>query len=262
MRNPARGGGDGRRDRMGAMYDIHCHLLPGVDDGSKSWEMTDAMLAVARKDGIRHIVCTPHANDRYQYDRQALKAMLGRLGKAAGPEMTFSLGCDFHLSFENIQQAMQDPDQFTISGTDYLLVEFSDYSIPPGLSEALRRFVSMGITPVVTHPERNMILKKRPEQIVQLAQMGCAIQITANSITGHWGETSRKVCQWLLDREAAHVVATDAHDPSFRPPVLSPARQWLESEYGEDVAQALVVDNPRAVVENQELPYFPSPRQA
>lgn len=239
------------------MYDIHCHLLPGIDDGSKSWEMTGQMLEVARKDGIRHIVCTPHANDQYRYDRGALEGMLGQLKGIAGPEIAFSLGCDFHLSFENIQQAMASPDDFVISGTDFLLVEFSDYSMPPSVSDALNRFVGMGITPVITHPERNMILKKRPEQILQLAQMGCAIQITANSITGHWGETSKKICKWLLDREAVHIVATDAHDPSFRPPVLSAAREWLSAEYGAELAQILVLDNPKAVVENQELPYFP-----
>ena len=134
--------------------------------------------------------------------------------------------------------------------------------VPPSMVTSLVMtnvfVIGMGVTPVITHPERNMILKKKPEQILQLAQMGCVIQITANSITGHWGDTSKKLCKWLLDREAVHVVASDAHDPSFRPPVLSGAREWLANEYGEELARVLVLDNPKAVVENQELPYFPA----
>ena len=244
------------------MVDIHCHLLPGVDDGSKSWEMSEEMCQVAAADGISHIVCTPHANDEYPYDRDTLKRSLEELRVrtlAQGLNLEFSLGCDFHFSYDNIQAALSDPDRFTISGTDYLLVEFSDYSISPAAGDALQRFISMGLTPIVTHPERNLTIQKKPEMVLRFAELGCVIQLTANSLTGHWGEGAKKMCRWLLDRDAAHVFASDAHDPSFRPPVLSRARDTIASQYGEVVAKAVVDENPLAIIENRPLPFFPEP---
>jgi len=86
---------------------------------------------------------------------------------------------------------MTDPDKYLISGTDYLLVEFSDYAISPGIGDALMRFKSMGITPIITHPERNMVMVRRPEQVLRFAEHGCIIQITANSLTGHWGDGAK-----------------------------------------------------------------------
>jgi|SRR3954451_24903623 protein-tyrosine phosphatase len=239
------------------MIDIHCHLLPAIDDGSRSWEMTAAMCQVAVKDGITHIVCTPHANDNYAYDRSAHQATLEQLRQKAPGGLTFSLGCDFHLSFENIQQALETPDKFLISGSDYLLVEFSDYSMAPALGEAIKRFISMGITPIVTHPERNLMMQKRPEQVIRFAEIGCAIQVTANSLTGFWGDGARKMAHWLLEHECVHLIASDAHDPERRPPMLSAAREAVARDFGPAVADALVSDNPGAVVAGMPLPYYP-----
>jgi protein-tyrosine phosphatase len=241
------------------MVDIHCHLLPAVDDGSPDWETSEKMCQMAIKDGVKAIVCTPHANDTYAYDRSSHMERLTELKKRIGDQLELRLGCDFHLSFDNIELAMQDPDRFAIAGTDYLLVEFSDFSIPPAIYDALLRFVSMGITPVVTHPERNMLMQRRPESILKLAHMGCAIQLTANSFTGRWGEGAKRTCEWLIERQAAHVIASDAHDLVSRPPVLSAAKGVLSRQYGPDLAEALCNSNPQAILYNQPLPYHPEP---
>jgi protein-tyrosine phosphatase len=241
------------------MVDIHCHILPNVDDGAKSWEMAEEMCRVAIQDGIRHIVCTPHANEQYQYNRPQLQLVLQQLKKTVGDSLTFSLGCDFHFSFENVQLAMEDPDQFVITGSDYLLVEFSDYAISPAISNSLQRLTAMGIRPVITHPERNLIMQRSPEYILRFAEKGCVIQVTANSLTGHWGEGPKKIVNWLLARDAVHVIASDAHDPKFRPPILSKARDVVAEAYDDDLARALVDDNPDAIVRGLPLPYFPEP---
>jgi len=241
------------------MVDIHCHMLPGIDDGSKSWETTEAMCRIAAEDGITHVVCTPHANDEYKYDRSKNEELISQLRERMGDTLRFSLGCDFHFSYENIQAALADPDKFVIQGTDYLLVEFSDYAISPGTGDALLRFRAMGITPIITHPERNMVMVRRPEQVLKFAEHGCAIQITANSLTGHWGENARKTAEWLLDRKAVHVIATDAHDTRHRPPILSAARNHVAEHYDEQLARALVEENPKAIVGGLALPYFPEP---
>lgn len=240
------------------MVDIHSHILPNVDDGASSWETSIRMCQMAAQDGTTHIVATPHANDEFFYDRAHLEDLLAELRERTDGILNYSLGCDFHLSYENIVELERDPKRFMISGTSYLLVELSDFSIAPWVSTKLADLLSAGITPVITHPERNMILQKKPEQVLEWARMGCPVQVTANSLTGRWGDKAFKVAQWLIRNEAVHVIASDCHNLESRSPVLSQAFGFLERTYGEDLANALVTDNPQAVVENLPLPYFPN----
>lgn len=242
-----------------SMIDIHCHILPGVDDGSASWEMSAEMCRVAAADGIQHIVATPHANDTYSYDRGALNQALERLRLLCGGSPTFSLGCDFHFTYENVQAALSDPSPYVISDTPYLLVEFSDFGISPYIGDAILRLRAIGLVPVVTHPERNMLMQRNPENVLPFIEAGCAVQVTASALTGYWGEETRRAAQWLLDRDAVHVLASDAHDPKRRPPVLSGGREAVAKLRGREVAQALVQDNPRAIITGEPLPFYPTP---
>src|SRR5690348_529985 len=116
------------------MVDIHCHILPAVDDGAKSWDIAVDMCRMALADGIEHIVATPHANDEYRYDRAAHSALLSELSQHIGGKPKLSLGCDFHLSFENLRDVFIHPERYTIHDTKYLLVELSDYSVPPAVT--------------------------------------------------------------------------------------------------------------------------------
>jgi protein-tyrosine phosphatase len=243
------------------MVDIHSHILPGIDDGAKSWEIALEMVRLAASDGIEHMVATPHANFEYAYDRTRALQLLNRLREQAGVAMNFSIGCDFHFSIENIESALQDAHQFTIGGTNYLLVEFSDYGISPGAGRALSAFKQMGITPIITHPERNQILRKRPELVVDFIRGGCLVQVTANSLTGHWGEDVRAATDWLMDHDAVHVIATDAHDVKRRPPILSGAYARVAHQRGQELAEALCTTNPQAIVNNEPLAYVPTPKQ-
>ena len=238
------------------MVDIHCHILPGIDDGSKSWETTEAMCQIAAEDGITHIVCSPHANDEYKYDRSKNEELASQLRERMGNTMRFSLGCDFHFSFENIQAALANPAKFIIQGTDYLLVEFSDYAISPGTEDALLRFRAMGITPIITHPERNALLRQRPDAIAEWVEAGARVQVTAQSLLGDFGRRACDFCKLLLDRRLVHFVASDAHDWQRRPPLLDRACHWVAEEYGDALAEALFVTNPRAVLSG--IPLDPS----
>jgi protein-tyrosine phosphatase len=235
------------------MVDIHCHILPGIDDGSLSWEMTAEMCRAAIADGVTHIVATPHANHRYPYDRDRYTGMLGQLHDSADGRLTFSLGCDFHFSYENIQDALENPRRYTIGDTQYLLIEFSDYGIPPSVKEEVFALRSRGMVPIITHPERNPWLLKKPKMVLELIDEGCLVQVTANAVTGAWGDRSRKMVQWLLERDAVHILASDAHDPVRRRPVMSEARDAIAKLAGAEVAQALTKDNPAAIVEGESL---------
>lgn len=235
------------------MVDIHCHILPGVDDGSRSWEMTTEMCRVAVRDGITHIVATPHCNGEFEYDRDRYTEMLARLHEAGNGKLKFSLGCDFHFSYDNIQDALAHPRRYTIGESQYLLVEFSDYGIPAGVHQNLLSLSSGGMVPIITHPERNPILLRKPEMVLEFAEQGCLVQVTANSFTGFWGNHAQHMAEWLLKCEAVHVVASDAHDFARRKPVLSEARAKIAELSGREVADALVRHNPAAIVEDKIL---------
>lgn len=241
------------------MIDIHCHILPEVDDGPKSWDVAVEMCRLAAADGITHSVATPHSNDRYRYDRADLEERLERLQGLVGDSLTLGIGCDFHLSYDNLQKVLANPEKYTISGTRYLLVELSDFSIPIQIADCFLKLGDVGVTAIITHPERNAILRQSPQRVIEWVEFGCAVQVTANALTGFWGSRVEKVATWLLEHEAVHVLASDAHDTKYRTPVLSQARQVVAATYGNELANALVEDNPRAILAGKPLPYFPKP---
>jgi protein-tyrosine phosphatase len=235
------------------MVDIHSHILPGVDDGSTSWEATIAMCELAAKDGITHMVATPHSDDTYKYDRKKHEETLQELRERIGGAMEFSVGCDFHMSFENITAVRRTPAEFCIGNTNYLLVEFSDFGVSRKMLKTLEEFLDFGLTPIVTHPERNRMLQANPDLIIEMAEAGCLVQVTANSLTGFWGSTARKIGEWLLKQNAVHVLASDAHDPKHRLPVLSKGRAAAAAIVGEEIASLLVCENPQAIVRGETL---------
>ena len=241
------------------MIDIHCHILPEVDDGPKSWEVSIGMCRMAAEDGITHMVATPHANDHYAYDREYLAVLVGELQNRVGPKPRLSLGCDFRFSDDNLERLFARPHRYTIGETNYLLVELSDFSVPPNLADGFRQLGDHGLTPILTHPERNPILQKSPQRILEYADQGCLIQVTASALTGLWGERVQEVARWLVERSAVHILASDAHDTRRRVPILSEARAVAVEMVGEEIASALVEGNPGAIVEGQTVPYFPRP---
>jgi protein-tyrosine phosphatase len=238
------------------VIDIHSHILPEVDDGPKSWETAVGMCRMAAADGIEHMVAAPHSNDRYFYDREYLSGLLQNLQRRIGDRPKISLGCDFHLSLENMQAALVTPEKYRIGGTRYLLVEFSNFGIPAQIDEWLGQMVELGTRPIITHPERNPILQQAGERVLAWIERGCAVQVTASAITGFWGAKAKDMAQWFLKEKAVHFLATDAHDTTRRPPVLSEARKIVAKQFGEERAETLVEINPRAVVNDQLLGCF------
>ena len=233
------------------MIDIHCHILPGIDDGARNWETTLEMCRLARQDGVTHIVATPHANYEYPYDRAAHLALLDEL-RARAPELSFSLGCDFHLSYDNVADAKQNPDRYAIGETRYLLVELSEYSTF-NVAQTLYELQAAGLLPILTHPERNPLVVSKPELLDEWASAGCLFQITANSLTGFWGKRAQQFCVEMLRKRLVHFIASDAHGVKNRPPMLSAARDAAAKIVGAAEAEKLVAANPGAVVSGRLL---------
>ena len=212
------------------MIDIHHHLLYGLDDGAADLETSLEMAEMAIGDGITHVVCTPHANSEYKFSPEENAARLNCLRERVGDRLTLGLGCDFHLSYDNIEDALQHPGKYSINGKKYLLVEFPDFGIPQNISSSFYEMAVAGMVPILTHPERNLTLMQKPEKLAEWIRMGCLVQVTAGSLLGRFGRGPQRISRQLLERHWVHLIATDAHNTTSRPPVMSEARDFISRD--------------------------------
>lgn len=244
------------------MVDIHCHILPGLDDGAADLETSLEMCRVAADDGIEAIVCAMHANDQYAFDPELVKRAIDEVQQKTGGIPRLYPGCDFHLSYENVQSALNEPRRHTVNHGSYLLVEFADLSIPPNIAQVFFQFCSRGMIPVVTHPERNAWLQSSRAEIIDWVQAGSLVQVTAGSLLGDFGRRAARFCRWLLERQLVHFVATDAHNATTRPPLLKKAYELVAREYGPLLADRIFRENPTCAVENRLFDGEPQIEQA
>jgi protein-tyrosine phosphatase len=235
------------------MIDIHSHILPELDDGPRTLEESVRMVRLAAQAGTTDIVATPHANLEYSFDPVQTARKIAELAAAAGPRPRIHIGCDLHLSYDNIQRALAEPARFTIDGGRYLLVEFPELLIVRSAGEIFDTLLRAGIVPVITHPERNALLQQRLEELEGWVEQGCRLQVTAQSFLGRFGRQAREFAELLVRRGLVHVVASDAHDAEDRPPDLAGAFDYLRRKYGEEPARQLFIDNPRCVLESAPI---------
>ncbi len=240
------------------MIDIHHHLLFGLDDGSPDLETSLKMAEMAVADGITHIVCTPHASNDFAFQPEENAARLAQLQaavtKALGAQLTLGIGCDFHLSYENITDAIANPAKYTINHKNYLLIEFPNMGIAPAMPDHVYQLVLAGLTPIITHPERNPTFIEHPQKLNDYIQMGCLIQITAGSVLGGFGRTPQRFANSLLQENQVDIVASDAHNIDRRRPLLRATYEEVSNNFGSDVAERLFVTNPRAVFYGEAMP--------
>ena len=236
------------------MIDIHCHILPGIDDGPADVAESVAMARIAAADGIRSIVATPHFSygegpdiETIELARRALEERL----KEEGVPVGLVCGADVRLTYE-LLEGTEKGDLPTINGSRYFLLELPEI-IPPNLDNFLHAAGIGGFVPIITHPERNYSFLSSPRKMDGLREAGALIQITAMSITGEFGMKIRGLSEALIRKGLVDFVATDAHGTGHRRPLLSAAYNHLSRLLDKGQVRKIFFGNPEAVLENGEI---------
>jgi protein-tyrosine phosphatase len=235
------------------LIDIHSHVLFGVDDGARTIEDSLAMVRMAAEHGTTDIVATPHASPAYKFDPARNLERLAQIEEQAGGILRLHSGCDFHLSFDNIQDAIEHPTKYTIDHKNYLMVEFSDMLVFHNTAEIFGWLMDAGMIPVITHPERNPLLRQRLDTMAEWIAEGARVQVTAQSLTGRFGKRAQACSRELLNRGMVHVIASDGHDIEHRPPCMDEAFEWLKANYSEATAKLLCITNPGAALASEPM---------
>jgi protein-tyrosine phosphatase len=242
------------------LVDIHSHILPGIDDGAENLDESLVMLKIAAESGTTDIVATPHANSSFAFNEQVVDDLIGKLSSKAEVAIGIHRGCDFHLNFDNLSDALESPAKYTINAGRYLMVELPDLASLSVMRTVLSRLLAVRIVPVITHPERNGSLSANLPELEGWIRDGCLTQVTALSFSGRFGQTAQRVAEKLMDSEMVHFVASDAHDCVDRPPNLLPAYQLVSDRWGQERADTLFNLHPTAVVMNEPIfPALPKP---
>jgi protein-tyrosine phosphatase len=236
------------------MIDLHCHLLPGIDDGPADRATALQMARIAVDDGICVTACTPHIypglydNDRDGIGRE-VAAFRDVLADAGIPLQLVS-GADVHLE-PGLVAGIEQGRIPTLAGSRYLLLEPPHHSAPPGFEQAVFELMAAGLIPVITHPERLRWVEMHFDVFCRLTDRGCWMQVTAGALTGRFGSRPRYWADRFVAEGRAHLLATDAHDAKRRPPLLTEGFQAAARLVGEEQARLMVEDRPARVLADQ-----------
>ena len=246
--------------------DVHCHVLPGVDDGAPDLETSLAMLRAAAAAGTATMIATPHQHPtRYPNRPEPLREAFALLcsardeSVAAGetlPEL--HLGSEVHLD-ESLVSRIQEGELLTLAGGPFVLLELPDVFPTRAVEQLLYELQVAGYQPVLAHPERVGQLAREPRLVERFVGLGALTQVTAHSVSGRFGPECRALTHRLLEARLVHVVASDAHDLQRRPTPLAEARAAVVEAFDEDEARRLFEDAPRAILCGGEL-LAPPPR--
>ncbi|HHT9123311.1 MAG TPA: tyrosine-protein phosphatase [Candidatus Wunengus sp. YC63] len=241
------------------MIDIHTHILPAIDDGPTTMTESLEMCRIAVNDGIKKMIATPHVQNG-MYDLDANKVlekiqMLNQLLKQEGLDLVIFPGAEVHLNDRLLDaKILKESSILTLNGgRKYILLEFPFQWVPSGTEHVIFKLRSMGFTPILPHLERNFKIQRDPYMVRHFAEMGAILQVTAQSITGDFDAAPMKCALWMLKNNLVHVIASDAHSPVGRPPILSKALKVVSDKLGEEAAKKMVLEHPRMILEG--LPF-------
>ena len=235
------------------MIDLHCHILPGIDDGAPDLGVSLAMARMALADGIVTVACTPHimrgVYNNSGADIRLRVASLAAALETAGIPLTLTIGADAHLD-PSLLEGLRSREVPSLGGSRYFLLEPPHHVAPPRLQDFTFGLMTSGYVPVLTHPERFSWIDGQYDLIQRMAASGVLIQLTAGSVLGHFGHRARYWAERMLDENLVDLLATDAHNLESRPPLLAGARDAVAKRCGDATGARLVAANPLAILQN------------
>ncbi len=247
------------------MIDLHCHIIPGIDDGAADIAVSLAMARASAADGVSVLACTPHIlPGLYHNTGPQIRAMLQRLQEVLEQEgipLRLVPGADVHM-VPDLVEGLRSGRILSIADSRYVLVEPPHHTAPPQLEDFFFGLLVAGVVPILTHPERLSWVPQRYEAIQRLVRAGVWMQITSGSLAGAFGRTAQYWAHRMLDEGCVHILATDAHDTKHRRPDLSRGRELAEMRVGSKEAKHLVVTRPGGVIANELPSNLPAPALA
>jgi protein-tyrosine phosphatase len=228
--------------------DIHCHILPGIDDGPSEMAESVEMVLIARDDGTSHIFATPHVMaGAWENSADSIEEALKGLRVAAGDGVRLFSGADIRVT-PDLPERLERRELPSLGGTPYVLLEFPSYAMPLNLDHLLFGLKRKGFIPIVTHPERYPYFTSDIKLANHLREEGALFQVTALSITGGFGRELKKLTLAMIDLDLVDFVASDGHGVTKRPPVLSKAYREVARQFDRATADRLFYDNPMKIV--------------
>lgn len=237
------------------IYDIHCHIVPGVDDGATDIEETGKLLRMEYEQGVRTIIATPHFRFRmFETSAEKVKEQFKLVEKAAAEvasDLHVYLGCEFHTNMEMISM-LRENKVMTMAGSRYVLTEFSHNSEENYIRERLSTLLSGGYKPIVAHIERYEATRTSMDFVEELVDMGVCMQINADSITGKDGFFTKRYCNRVMKQDLLHFVGSDCHNSTKRTSRIGEAYRVVTAKFGQDYADELFIRNPERILEKKK----------
>jgi protein-tyrosine phosphatase len=247
------------------MIDLHCHILPGLDDGASTLATSLEMASAFVEDGVSVVACTPHIlPGLYKNSGPLIRRAVAHLQQCItekGIPLRLVTGADNHITPDFVDQ-LRRGELLSLADSRYVLVEPPHHVAPPRLRELFFDLVVAGYVPILTHPERLSWINSHYKSMRELVSAGVWLQLTAGSLAGAFGKNARYWSERMLEDGVVHILATDAHDVSRRPPNLSQGRDLAAKRIGDQAAKQLVISRPEGILRNAEPSTLPSQLQA
>ena len=234
------------------MIDLHSHILPGLDDGSRSLEESIAMARMAVDSGVTAMVATPHCVDDRRREVYDAWLLLREALEETGTPLQLFLGMEIFGTYATARLLRNDA-LFTLNGSRYPLMEFHFHSDGEEETQILQDVCGAGFRPVIAHPERYSYVQENPGMVNLWHQMGCLLQINRGSLLGRFGHRAQKTAALLVERRFAWAVSSDAHSPRSRTPWLRDVYDLLQEGLSPDHAKKLLLDNPLRILNNEDI---------
>lgn len=237
------------------MIDLHCHILPELDDGAQSLGESLEMARIAVQSGVKAVVATPHcAHDRVEEVRRSYRLLNDAIGELGLP-LRLYLGMEIYGTADTAK-LLKDGKLLPIHHSRYPLVEFDFYASGEEETDVLKDLIRAGYRPLIAHPERYVYLQQEPELINTWHRMGCLFQINRGSLLGRFGGDAQELALAMIDRGFAVAVASDAHSAGRRTPWMQDVKALLSRDFSPETAKCLLRYYPTLIIENRELPHW------